>query len=118
MGPFSDGPLNVAKKAMLNREGVNEENWMLVMAQRTSEANSEWARGRAEAVRGRQDAAASRVKAGNDEEDSDEEERTRRTRRREGDSSYGVFEPHSAILHCEPVFSSSFIHVFSNFHCS
>lgn len=99
MGPFSDGPLNVAKKAMLNREGVNEENWMLAMAQRASEANSEWARGRAEAVRGQKKDLGRHAKAGEDDDES-EGERTRKARRREGDTTYGAYEPHTAVIHC------------------
>ena len=50
LGPFSDGPIHVAKRAMLNREGANEETWMKVMAERTRDANSDWTKGRLEAL--------------------------------------------------------------------
>jgi hypothetical protein len=45
-GPYSDGPLNAVRKSLLNRDGLNEENWMLVAAQRTAEAGAEWAKQR------------------------------------------------------------------------
>lgn len=41
-GPYSEGPLNAVKKSMLNREGLNEENWMYIAAQRTLEMDEEW----------------------------------------------------------------------------
>lgn len=41
-GPYSEGPLNAVKKSMLNREGLTEESWMHVAAQRTLEINEEW----------------------------------------------------------------------------
>ena len=45
-GPYSDGPLNAVRKSLLNRDGLNEENWILVAAQRTAEASAEWAKQR------------------------------------------------------------------------
>ena len=45
-GPYSDGPLNAVRKSLLNRDGLNEENWMLIAAQRTAEASAEWAKQR------------------------------------------------------------------------
>jgi chromatin structure-remodeling complex protein RSC7 len=42
-GPYSDGPLNAVRKSLLTRDGVNEENWMAVAAQRTADASAEWA---------------------------------------------------------------------------
>ncbi|KAI5117462.1 hypothetical protein M0805_004066 [Coniferiporia weirii] len=98
LGPFSDGPLNVAKKAMLNREGANDENWMLVMAQRTSEANSEWARGRAEALRGQESGYSKRAADGDGETEAPP---NKRSRRYAGDLSHGAYEPHTAIIHYE-----------------
>lgn len=50
-GPFSDGPLNVGRKALLNREGVNEENWMYLAAEKTMELNQDWTRARMQALR-------------------------------------------------------------------
>lgn len=79
LGPFSDGPINVAKKAMLNREGVTEENWMFAMAERTREANEEWTKGRKEAFR---------PCGGLVDNDDD------------GIHPLGVFEPHSYLVQC------------------
>ena len=50
-GPYSDGPLNAVRKSFLNREGLNEENWMLSAAQRTLEADDEWKRIRRDALK-------------------------------------------------------------------
>ncbi|KAI0672302.1 chromatin remodelling complex Rsc7/Swp82 subunit-domain-containing protein [Trametes maxima] len=50
-GPYSDGPLNAVRKSYLTREGVNEENWMYVAAERTIEETNEWARLRQENLR-------------------------------------------------------------------
>lgn len=49
-GPYSDGPLNAVRKSLLNRDGLNEENWMLVAAQRTAEASAEWTKLRRRAL--------------------------------------------------------------------
>src|SRR6266404_5357448 len=49
-GPYSDGPLNAVRKSLLNRDGLNEENWMFVAAQRTAEASGEWAKQRRRAL--------------------------------------------------------------------
>ena len=49
-GPYSDGPLNAVRKSLLNRDGLNEENWMLVAAQRAAEANADWAKQRRRAL--------------------------------------------------------------------
>ena len=49
-GPYSDGPLNAVRKSLLNRDGLNEENWMLIAAQRTAEASAEWAKQRRRAL--------------------------------------------------------------------
>ncbi|KAI9463965.1 chromatin remodelling complex Rsc7/Swp82 subunit-domain-containing protein [Lactarius psammicola] len=49
-GPYSDGPLNAVRKSLLNRDGLNEENWMLVAAQRTADASAEWAKQRRRAL--------------------------------------------------------------------
>ena len=49
-GPYSDGPLNAVRKSLLNRDGLNEENWMLTAAQRTAEASAEWAKQRRRAL--------------------------------------------------------------------
>ncbi|KAL0573363.1 chromatin structure-remodeling complex subunit RSC7 [Marasmius crinis-equi] len=49
-GPYSDGPLNAVRKSLLTRDGVNEENWMWRMAEKTSEMSEEWRRVRERAV--------------------------------------------------------------------
>ncbi|KAI0289947.1 chromatin remodelling complex Rsc7/Swp82 subunit-domain-containing protein, partial [Russula brevipes] len=49
-GPYSDGPLNAVRKSLLNRDGLNEENWMFVAAQRTAEASAESAKQRRRAL--------------------------------------------------------------------
>jgi chromatin structure-remodeling complex protein RSC7 len=49
-GPYSDGPLNAVRKSLLNRDGLNEENWMFVAAQRAAEANADWAKQRRRAL--------------------------------------------------------------------
>jgi chromatin structure-remodeling complex protein RSC7 len=49
-GPYSDGPLNAVRKSLLNRDGLNEENWMLIAAQRTAESGAEWSKQRRRAL--------------------------------------------------------------------
>ncbi|KIK68264.1 hypothetical protein GYMLUDRAFT_154083 [Collybiopsis luxurians FD-317 M1] len=51
-GPYSDGPLNPVRKALLNRDGVSEENWMWMMATRVREADKRWKKCRNGAVSG------------------------------------------------------------------
>ncbi|TFY55332.1 hypothetical protein EVG20_g9359, partial [Dentipellis fragilis] len=51
LGPYSDGPLNAVRKSFLNREGLNEENWMWVAAQRTAEMSAEFSRQRKEMLK-------------------------------------------------------------------
>ncbi|TFK31597.1 chromatin remodelling complex Rsc7/Swp82 subunit-domain-containing protein [Crucibulum laeve] len=41
-GPYSDGPLNAVRKSVLSRDGVSEENWMWMMAQRVADSDKEW----------------------------------------------------------------------------
>ncbi|EIN12380.1 hypothetical protein PUNSTDRAFT_97061 [Punctularia strigosozonata HHB-11173 SS5] len=50
-GPFSEGPLNAVKKSYYGREGLTEENWMWVAAERTLRANAEWRRLRADGLK-------------------------------------------------------------------
>lgn len=50
-GPYSDGPLNAARKSLLSRDGLGEENWMWTMAMRVAEAGEEWAKWRKEGVK-------------------------------------------------------------------
>lgn len=60
-GPFSDGPLNTGRKALLTRDGLNEENWMWMMAQKVLESNNEWTRCRQDAVKANGGAMAEHV---------------------------------------------------------
>lgn len=93
LGPFSDGPINVAKKAMLSREGVTEENWMHAMAERTREANGEWTKGRRESFRplgGLVDTRKEKAMEVDGEDNKGEN----------GMYPLGVFEPHSFLVHC------------------
>ncbi|KIY49814.1 hypothetical protein FISHEDRAFT_40908 [Fistulina hepatica ATCC 64428] len=48
LGPFSDGPLNAVRKSLLTRDGLNEENWMAVIAERVLAADEEWKKWRAD----------------------------------------------------------------------
>ena len=92
-GPYSDGPLNPVRKAMFNREGLNEENWMWVAAQRAGEAGEEWARTRREALK-----ACGGVLG---EEGVGEEESSGVDGKRGDGLPVGVYEPHGGIVHCE-----------------
>ena len=79
-GPYSDGPLNAVRKSLLNRDGLNEENWMLIAAQRTAEASAEWAKQRRRALvpyggifgGGGGGAAAAAAASGKDEEEEED----------------------------------------------
>lgn len=76
-GPYSDGPLNAVRKSLLNRDGLNEENWMLIAAQRTAEASAEWSKQRRRALvpyGGIFGPAPAAVKGDEDEEEEEEEE--------------------------------------------
>ncbi|KLO18369.1 hypothetical protein SCHPADRAFT_866713 [Schizopora paradoxa] len=115
-GPFSEGPLNVAKKAMLNREGANEENWMSIMAERTADANSEWSKGRREALKalggifetdmGRSSArpagASTSDPSKNQNADESSPQTSRRRKMRQSNNAeypLGIYEPHSSLTH-------------------
>lgn len=50
-GPFYE-PLNPVRKALLNRDGVSEENWMWMMASRVREADERWRKCRSGAISG------------------------------------------------------------------
>ncbi|KAH9988075.1 chromatin remodelling complex Rsc7/Swp82 subunit-domain-containing protein [Russula compacta] len=79
-GPYSDGPLNAVRKSLLNRDGLNEENWMLVAAQRTAEASADWAKQRRRAlvpyggIFGSSAAVAASVRAEKEEDEEEEGE--------------------------------------------
>jgi chromatin structure-remodeling complex protein RSC7 len=104
-GPYSDGPLNAVRKSMLTRDGLTEENWMLIAAQRTTEAGEEFARLRREALRvcggilGDPSSIPGSPKRS--AEDENEETREERRRREEAELPLGVYEPHNGIVVCE-----------------
>lgn len=86
LGPFSDGPLNAVRKSVFTRAGLQEENWMAVIAEHVREADSEWIASRR---------AALSALGGLTHED------TGKRPRREEDLPLGVYEPHSGLVHCE-----------------
>lgn len=106
-GPYSDGPLNAVRKSYLTRDGVNEENWMFVAAERTAEMSSEWANLRKKALKvcggilG--DTGSSEVDVGRGEKRSAEEimEEDRKRREQESRLPLGVYEPQTGIVLCE-----------------
>lgn len=95
-GPYSDGPLNAVRKSLLTRDGLNEENWMYVAAQRTAEASREWADLRAEAMRVCGGLSADGAAGGG---------RGSVKRRKVWDADeplpLGVYEPHTGAVLCE-----------------
>lgn len=132
-GPYSDGPLNAVRKSMLNRDGLNEENWMWMAATRVGEADEEWAKIRRDNLKavGWDEGSASEMVNGKgkekerarenaverDEDDDGQEEETLKRPREELDGGetkrkrvristetddfpMGVYEPHTAIVHC------------------
>ncbi|KZT65189.1 hypothetical protein DAEQUDRAFT_731708 [Daedalea quercina L-15889] len=96
-GPYSDGPLNAVRKSLLTRDGLNEENWMYIAAQRTMDASREWANLRAEAMKvcgGILDDGASQQQSG-ESKDRDGVKR-RKVWDEDEPMPVGVYEPHTA----------------------
>ncbi|TFY57570.1 hypothetical protein EVJ58_g6939 [Rhodofomes roseus] len=84
-GPYSDGPLNAVRKSLLTRDGLNEENWTYVAAQRAADMSREWADLRAEGMKRREAkerGAAKRRKVWGEDEPM----------------PLGVYEPHSGVV--------------------
>lgn len=118
-GPFSDGPLNVGRKALLNRENANEENWMFVIAERTIEQNQEWAKARkkaARAIRGVPDQLTASLDAisaksiGESPKRSNAmevdvtgegEQSTHKRKKSDERIPLGIYEAHSGLVHCK-----------------
>lgn len=104
-GPYSDGPLNAVRKSLLTRDGLTEENWMSIAAQRTIETSEEFSKLRREALRvcggilG--DPSSTPGSPKRSIEDESEETREERRRREEADLPLGVYEPHNGIVVCE-----------------
>jgi chromatin structure-remodeling complex protein RSC7 len=102
-GPYSDGPLNAVRKSLLTRDGLNEENWMHIAAQRTMDASEEWTKTRKEALKicggilGDGVIVSSPKRSGEDDPDGREEKRNRM----DPDLPLGIYEPHSGIVLCE-----------------
>ncbi|KAG7442805.1 uncharacterized protein BT62DRAFT_904881 [Guyanagaster necrorhizus] len=86
-GPYSDGPLNAVRKSLLSRDGVTEENWMWMMAQRVLEGDGELAKWR-----------RNRLKPGGGETMREEDvEPLKKKRKVSSDDPLpmGVYEPHT-----------------------
>ena len=108
-GPYSDGPLNAVRKSLLNRDGLNEENWMFIAAERTNEAGNEFAKIRKEALQvcgGVQnpdelsvDEEVKKRVLIDDSAESDSKRRKAKTL--EEQLPLGVYEPHTGVVHCE-----------------
>lgn len=105
LGPYSDGPLNAVRKSMLARDGLTEENWMLIAAQRAAETSEEFSRLRKEALRAcggiLGDPSSTPGSPKRPVEDESEERREERRRREDVELPLGVYEPHNGIVVCE-----------------
>ena len=105
LGPYSDGPHNAVRKSMLNREGLTEENWMYVAAQRTGEAGVEWALVARDALRsvsvdGRGVEERAPEEEGVDVANKSGKAGKRQVRTEWGNQALGVYEPHTGLIHC------------------
>ncbi|KAF9051161.1 hypothetical protein BDZ89DRAFT_1057024 [Hymenopellis radicata] len=90
-GPFSDGPLNAVRKSLLARDGVTEENWMLMMAQRVSDSGAEWTKLRRAALK------ASGPSVTEEQQTQVEENEESGAKRRRIDA-LGAYEPHTGLV--------------------
>ena len=110
-GPYSDGPLNAVRKSMLTRDGLTEENWMSIAAQRTIETGEELSRLRREALRVcggiLSDPSSTPTSPKRSTEEENEETREEKRRREEAELPLGVYEPHNGIIVCEYTFRES-----------
>jgi chromatin structure-remodeling complex protein RSC7 len=116
-GPYSDGPLNAVRKSLLNRDGLNEENWMHIAAQRTAEAAEAFSKIRKEALQvcgGVQDRGGLPIDEDlkkREAEDGSDGGRRKKVRSIEDVLPLGLYEAHSGIVHCK-LFSVSFVSCF------
>jgi chromatin structure-remodeling complex protein RSC7 len=108
-GPYSDGPLNAVRKSLLHRDGLNEENWMHIAAQRTADAGEEFSKIRREALQlcgGVQDREllplGDEIKKRKGEDGlGGEGKRRKKMRSIEDGLPLGVYEAHSGVVHCK-----------------
>jgi chromatin structure-remodeling complex protein RSC7 len=98
---------------MLTRDGLTEENWMLIASQRTIEAGEEFGRLRREALRtcggilGDPSSTPGSPKRSAEEESGETREEKRR--REEAELPLGVYEPHNGIVVCEYQFREKYV---------
>lgn len=117
-GPYSDGPLNAVRKSLLTRDGLNEENWMLIASQRTIEQDEEWKALRRENLRacggilGDLEEELRNAKRSADEMADGEilDDNKRQKIRDDGPYPLGVYEPQTGIVLCKS-YSIPCVHV-------
>ncbi|KAI0340443.1 hypothetical protein BDW22DRAFT_1379280 [Trametopsis cervina] len=100
-GPYSEGPLNAVKKSMLNRDGVSEENWMAVAAQRTLDIGEEWKVLRKKALRassGLTEAEAAKRQARADDMDVDVPGGNVKRQKTMDSEPKGVYDPQTGLV--------------------
>ena len=106
-GPFSDGPHSAVRKSMLSREGLSEENWMREAARRVQEMNAEWCKMRREARSACGGVLESNSGKGKEKEGLNgmmnvdgEGDAGQKKKMDDGDLPFGVYEPHTGLVHC------------------
>ena len=100
-GPYSEGPLNAVKKSMLTRDGVTEDNWMCVAAQRTLDMGEEWKglrRAVLKANGGMSTSGDSEATKRATPDDVGQEHGGRKRSRTEDHAPLGVYEPQTGIV--------------------
>lgn len=103
-GPYSEGPLNAVKKSMLTRDGVSEDNWMFVAAQRTLEMGEEWKELRRAALKTNGGAGSSDGVEGGKRttfENADSARVGNKRSRIGDDAPLGVYEPQTGLVFCQ-----------------
>jgi chromatin structure-remodeling complex protein RSC7 len=100
-GPFSEGPLNAVKKSYYSREGMTEENWMWVAAERTAKASAEWKKLRSDGLKV---VGGILGDIGEKEEKGGEESGREGKRRKAGydkdELPLGIYEPQTGVVLC------------------
>jgi chromatin structure-remodeling complex protein RSC7 len=103
-GPYSEGPLNAVKKSMLSRDGVSEDNWMFIAAQRTLEMDEEWKTLRRAALKESAGLDASGIVEGEKRvapDESGSELPDAKRHKSSSDGPLGVYEPQTGLFLCE-----------------